>query len=127
MCDKIMSKTPFMFKYCPDKYITEAMRNEAVDNFLPILYFVPDWFVTSKMFKWLYYFVCKWKYTLLYTLKDSGNAVLNYDEIDVLDIDLINTSLDNDFDEDDTWYYYSCQTFCLGILNLKSTKNFNKI
>ena len=102
MCDKILSKTPFMFKYCPDKYITETMCNEAADNFLPIFYFIPDWFVTSKMFKRLYYFVCKSKYTLLYTLKDSVNAVFNYDEIGVLDIDLINSSRDNDFDEDHT-------------------------
>ena len=30
------------------------MCNKTVDNFLPALEFVPDWFVTSKMIKTLF-------------------------------------------------------------------------
>ena len=49
MCDKIISKNPFMLKYYPDKYITQKMCVETVDDFLPTLNFVLDWFVRSKM------------------------------------------------------------------------------
>ena len=38
-----------MLKYFPDKYITQKMCDEAVDDFLPRLNFVPEWLVTSKM------------------------------------------------------------------------------
>ena len=50
-----------------------------IDDFLPTLYFVPDWFVTSKMIKKLF--------TALYANEnifnfdeDSGNVVFNSDE-----------------------------------------------
>ena len=39
-----------MLKYCPDKY-NSKMCDEAGDDFLPTLSFVPDWFVTSKIIK----------------------------------------------------------------------------
>ena len=35
--------------YCPDKYKTQKMCDEAVDDCLAALKFIPDWFVTSKM------------------------------------------------------------------------------
>ena len=34
MCHKIISENPFMLKYCPDKYVTQKMFDEAVDDFL---------------------------------------------------------------------------------------------
>ena len=40
--------------YCSDKYKTQRMRDEAVDDSLPALKLIPDWFVTSKMIKKLY-------------------------------------------------------------------------
>ena len=43
-----------MLKYCPDKYITQNMCDEAVHDFLPTSNFVPDWFVTSKIIKKLF-------------------------------------------------------------------------
>ena len=51
MCDKIISKNPFVLKHCSDQHITQKMSDEAVDGFLPPLNFVPKWFVTSKMIK----------------------------------------------------------------------------
>ena len=52
MCNKILSKNPFVLNYCSDKYITQKMCGEAVDYFLPTLNFVPV-FVTniSKLIK----------------------------------------------------------------------------
>ena len=38
-----------MLKYCLDRYKTQEMCDKAVDEFLPALKFVPDWFITNKM------------------------------------------------------------------------------
>ena len=38
-----------MLKYCLDRYKTQEMCDKAVDEFLPALKFVPDWFVTNKI------------------------------------------------------------------------------
>ena len=35
MCDKILSKEPFMLKYCLDRYKTQEVCNKAFDTFLP--------------------------------------------------------------------------------------------
>ena len=51
MYDKAVSKDPFMLKYCLNGYKTQEMCDKAVNNFLPALKFVSDWFVTSKMIK----------------------------------------------------------------------------
>ena len=40
------------------------MSDEAVHDSLAALKTIPDWFVTSKMIKKFYYFVCRSKYTL---------------------------------------------------------------
>ena len=49
MCDKAVSKDPFMLKYCLDSYMTQEMWDQTVSDFLLALQFVPDWFVTNKM------------------------------------------------------------------------------
>ena len=49
MCDRVVSKGPFMLICCPDKYETQKMCDETVDNCLAALEFIPHWFVTSKM------------------------------------------------------------------------------
>ena len=38
-----------MLKFCPDKYKTQEMCDEAVDSCLLALKFVPDWFVMNKV------------------------------------------------------------------------------
>ena len=48
MCDKVVSKNPFLIVYCPDNYKTLRMCDEAVDDFLAALKLVPNCFVTSK-------------------------------------------------------------------------------
>ena len=49
--DKVVSKNPFMVKYCLDRYNTQEMCDKTVDSFLPTLKFVPDWFVISNIIK----------------------------------------------------------------------------
>ena len=49
MCDRINSEDPFLIVYSPDKYKTQKMCDEAVDNCLTALKFIPNRFVASKM------------------------------------------------------------------------------
>ena len=54
MYDKTVSSDAFMLKYCLNRCKTQKMCDKAVDDFLPALKFVPDWFVTSKLIKKLH-------------------------------------------------------------------------
>ena len=45
MCDKAVSKNSFMLEYCHEKYKTQEICDKVVDDFLPVLKFVPHWFV----------------------------------------------------------------------------------
>ena len=79
MCDKIISENPFMLKYCPDKYVTQKMCDQAVDDFQPTLNFVTDWFVTSKMIKIKKLFTASYAYkNTIYFDEDSANVVFNF-------------------------------------------------
>ena len=51
MFDKFVSEDPFKLKYCHDRYKIQEMCSKSVDDFLPALKLVPDWFVISKMIK----------------------------------------------------------------------------
>ena len=42
MCDKVVSKKPFMLKYCLNRYKTPKMCDKAVDSYLLTLKFFPD-------------------------------------------------------------------------------------
>ena len=61
MCDKIISENPVSLRYVLDQYKTQQMCSKAADDCLTTLKLVPDWFVT-RIFYW---FVRRWKYTLL--------------------------------------------------------------
>ena len=100
MCDSIVSEDPFLIVYYPDKYKTQRMYDEAVDDSLAALKLIPDWFVTSKMIEKLYTAL----YTdenILYFNEDSGNIVFSCNKMGFLNIDLNNINLDNNYDEDD--------------------------
>ena len=77
------------------------MCNKAVDDFLPALKFVHDWFVTNKFIKKLFTAL----YTvdnILYFNEDSGDAVFPCNEMGILSIDLNKINLDHtNYDEDD--------------------------
>ena len=49
MYDRVVSGDPFLIVYCPDKYVTQKMCDQAVDDSLATLKLTPDWFFTSKM------------------------------------------------------------------------------
>ena len=98
MCDTVVFNYPSLIGYCLDKY--KKMCDEAVDNSLAALKLIRDCFFTSKMIKKPFIAFFKDE-NLLYFNEGSGDAVFNCSRIDILDIDLNNINLDNDFDEDD--------------------------
>ena len=76
------------------------MFDEAVHDSLAALKLIPDSFVTSKMIKNLFTALYADE-NILYFDEDSGNIVFNSNGMCVLNIDLNNINLDNNFDEDD--------------------------
>ena len=100
MCERVVSEDSFLVVYCPDKYKTQRMCDEAVDGSLAALKLIPDWFVTSKIIEKLYIALYADK-NVLYCDEDSRNAVFTCTEMGILNIDLQNINLDNNFDEDD--------------------------
>ena len=76
------------------------MCHEAVHDSLVALKLILDWFVTSKTVNELLIALYADE-NILYFNKDSGNIVFSCNEMGILNIDLNNINLDNDFDEDD--------------------------
>ena len=101
MCDKIVYEDPFKLEYCHDRYKTQEMCHKAVDDFLPALKFVTDWFDTNKMIKKLLTALYVHG-NILYFNENSGNAIFFYNEMGILSIDLNNIYLGySNYDEDD--------------------------
>ena len=42
MCDRTVSDDPFFIVYCPNKYISQKIGDEAVDDSLATLKLIPD-------------------------------------------------------------------------------------
>ena len=79
--------------YCSYKYIKQEMCDENVNNSLAALKLISDWFVTSNLIKKLF--------TALYGAENvpyfnesSGDAVFDYNEIGIINIDLNNINLE---------------------------------
>ena len=60
---------------------------------------IPNWFDTSKMIK--LFAALYADEIMLYFNEDLGDAVFNYNEMSIVNIDLNNTNLDGNFDEED--------------------------
>ena len=73
-----------MLKYCHDRYKTKKMCDKAVHDFLPVLKFVPDWFVTSKMIHRALFV----DDDILFFDEDSGNVTFSSNEMGILRVDL---------------------------------------
>ena len=99
-CVSVVSEDLFMMAYCPNKYKTQRMCNEAFDDCLAALKFIPDWFITSKMLE-------KSDSALLTNgdivfFNEDFNKVSFIANQDLLVVDLDKINLDNDtnFDKD---------------------------
>ena len=76
------------------------MPDEAVDYSIATFKLIPDWSVTRKMIKKL--FTATYAHeNIVYFNKDSGNVLFHCNGMGILNIDLNNINLDNNFDEDD--------------------------
>ena len=89
MCDRINSNDPLKLKYRDDRYKTQEMCNKAIDDFLPALKYVPDWFVTSKIIKKLLNAFYAGDNILCFN-EDSGDAIFSCNKTSILSIDLNN-------------------------------------
>ena len=101
MCDKIVSKEPFMLKYGLDKYKTQEICDELVDSYLLALKFLTDWFVTSKMIKKLHNAVFS-NDGVVFGDIDSDTVTFYSNDIGLSNISLNNINPDdNNFDDYD--------------------------
>ena len=71
----------------------------AVYDSLATLNLVPDWFATGKMIKELFT-VLYGDQNMHYQKEGSGNVLFSCNKMDILNIDLNNINLDNNFHED---------------------------
>ena len=76
------------------------MCDEAVDNCLAALELVPNWFVTGKMIK-KFFTALYADENLLYFNEGSADVVFSCTGIGILNIDLNNINLDDNFNKDD--------------------------
>ena len=101
MCSRVASEDPFLIIYCPGKYKTQKMCDEAVDDSVAALKLAPDWFVTTKMIKKLLNALYA-DNNMLYFNEDFGNVAFSCNEMGILNIDLNNISHDDtNYNEDD--------------------------
>ena len=77
------------------------MYKEAFDTCLPLLKFVPDWFVTNKILKDLHNTVF-FNDIIVFVNEDSNNLTIFSDDMGLVYVGLNNVSLDDvNFDDDD--------------------------
>ena len=76
------------------------MCDETVNDSLTALKLIPYWFVISKMIKKLFTALCADE-NILYCNEDSTDAVFHSKEMGIVNIDLNNINLDDNFDEED--------------------------
>ena len=104
-----------MLKYCIDRYKTQKVCDEAVDYYLLVLTFIPDWFVTSKILE-----------TFHDALLANNDILFSDDQMCIVGVDLDKINLDNDnnFDEDDpeTIIYLRLLAWCYKFEKRKALK-----
>ena len=101
MCDRVVSDDLFMLIYCPDSYKTHRMCDEAKDDCLAPLKFIPVWFVTSKMLEKFHDALNANDDTLFFD-EDFSKVTFFANQVGILGVDLdkINLYDNNNFDED---------------------------
>ena len=85
---------------------------------------IPNWFVTSKTIKKFFNALYANQNIFCFN-EDSGNVEFSCNEVGIINIDLKNINLDNNFDEDDPDNLLISH-FWLGILNFKNAKHVKK-
>ena len=89
--------------YCPNWYKTQTVRDEAVDDSLVALKFIPDWFVSNKALAKSDNAFNAHDDILFYNEDfDKATFIANQRHIIAVDLDKTNLDNDNNFDEDDS-------------------------
>ena len=101
MCERLVSEDLLLIVYCPDKYKTHRMCDEAVDDFLVELKLIPDWFVPRKIIK-NFFTALYADDNRFYFSEDSSNVIFLCNDMCILNIDLSNINLDDNCDKDDS-------------------------
>ena len=94
MCYSFISEDSFSVKYVPDQYKTKEMCDNAVDDCLAALKFVPDWFVITKMIKNLFT-VLYADENIVYFNEDSSNVTFCCNGMGILSVNLNKINLDD--------------------------------
>ena len=90
-----------MLKHYLNKYKSQEMYKEIVNAFLPLLKFVPDWFVSNKMPRNRGNAVSL-NDDIVFVNADSDNFTFLSDDMGLANVRLNDLSLDdNNFDDDD--------------------------
>ena len=90
-----------MVKYCLHRYKTQEICDKAIDDFLPALKFVHDWFVTNKMLE-NYSNVVFSNDDIVLLIKILIFFTLFSDSMGLNTLNLDNANVEHDkFDEDD--------------------------
>ena len=102
MYDRVVSKDPFMLIYCHNRYKTQTMCDEAVDDCLAPLKLIPDWFVTSKTLE-KFHDALLANDDILFFDSDFSKVTFFTNEKGILGADLgkINLNDDNNFENDE--------------------------
>ena len=102
MCDRVVSKNLFLLIYCPERYKTQKMCDESVDDCLTALNFIPDWSVTNKMLE-NFHDTLNANDDILFFNEDFSKVKFFANQMGILGVDLDKVNLDdaNNFYEDD--------------------------
>ena len=122
MCDKVVSKEPIMFKYCPDRCKTEEMCDKAVGFYLLALKNVPDWFLTNKMIEILDNAVFSNEYIVFCDMSTffSNDIGLNSTNLNNIKLDNVN------FDDYDHETINHVSLDIIDITNIRHVKKMNE-
>ena len=99
MCERVVSKDTCLIIFCFCKYKTQNMCGKAVDDCRVVLKLVPDCFVTSKIIENIFTAFYANENILCFN-ECFGEIVFICSEMDILNIDLNNINLDDNFDVD---------------------------
>ena len=89
ICNLAVSLYFSFIVFCPYKYITQEICDEAANASLAALKLIPDRLVKSKMIKKLFTALYADE-NILYFYEDFDDAVFNYNEMSIVNIDLNN-------------------------------------
>ena len=95
ICYSLVSENNFLIVYCPGKYKTYRMRDEAVGDCLATFKFTSDWFITSKMLEKFDNALCNNDDILFYNEDfDKVTFIANQGHILSVDLDKVNLDME---------------------------------